>query len=418
MGKELFKNMLLEEIKRIDALAISKRHEKVIEGFSNTNECPRAIIEGKDFLIFNSNDYLGLRFNNNILAAAERGAVTFGKSPGAVRFISGTTQAHKDLEKSLSIFHGKQDAMVFSSAFSANVSVLHALLKGQSAGSLVSADTLVISDELNHRSIIEGVRVANFTNEQKKIFKHMDYTDLENILIQNKGKFLRVVIATDGIFSMLGEAQDIKKIKTLAEKYDEDFEQGIIVIVDDAHGVGCFGPTGRGCEEVFGAESDILVGTLGKAFGAEGGYVTADKIFIDYLRESAASYIYSNSISGAGASAGIEAIRLMSGNYGTAVLKKLQDNITFFKQKAHESGLIFANNSNHPIQPILIGDPLKTKKIAEELFKKGFLVTALSHPIVPAGKDEIRVQLSASHNESDIEQFVSACAQHYIDSSP
>lgn len=411
MGLDNFKNILRKELERIDSLKVAKRNEKTIKGFTQ-DLCPRAIIKDKNYILFNSNDYLGLRFNKAVIAAEERGTNLYGVGPGAVRFISGTTEAHKNLEKSIADFHGREDAIIFSSTFAANLSVLHALIKGQSAESLVSVNTLVISDELNHRSIIEGIRVANLPTEQKKVFKHLNYEDLERILIDNKGRFNRVVLVTDGIFSMLGEAQNLKKIKTLAEKYDSEYEEGIIIVMDDAHGVGCFGATGRGCEEEFGARADVLIGTFGKAFGADGGYVVGDKLLIDYLRESAASYIYSSPISGGNASAGVEAIHIMHGPEGKNILNKLNRNISLFKQKATQAGLVLAADSSHPIQPILIGDSEKTKKLIELLFHDGFLVTNINYPIVPKGRDEIRVQISALHGEKEIVDFVNACVKH------
>ncbi|MDP4039000.1 MAG: aminotransferase class I/II-fold pyridoxal phosphate-dependent enzyme [Candidatus Pacearchaeota archaeon] len=407
MGLKKFKEILGNELGRIDSLGISKRNERVIEGFWEDG----AIIGGRRYVVFNSNDYLGLRLNKKIISAEEEGTKKYGAGPGAVRFISGTTEVHKNLELAIAKFHGREDAILFSSAFSANLSVLHSLIKGQSVDSLVSSNTLVISDELNHRSIIEGIRVSGISKLQKEVFSHMNYDDLERIIRENKGKFRRVIIVTDGIFSMLGEAQDIKKIKTIAERYDDEFEEGILVVVDDAHRVGCFGKTGRGCEEFFGARADIIIGTLGKAFGADGGYVTGDKIFIDYFRESAASYVYSNPISGGNASAGLEALRIIS-EEGVKILKKLNENIKIFKEGIVSNGLKLASDSNHAIQPILIGDPEKTKKIVSLLFDDGFLVTGINYPIVPKGCDEIRVQISAAHKKEDIENFVDSCERH------
>ena len=173
--------------------------------------------------------------------------------------------------------------MAFSSAFAANMAVLHCIIKGQSSASLVSAETLVISDELNHRSIIDGIRVAGLGKENRAIFKHMDYADLDQVLAENAGKFKRVLIVSDGIFSMLGECGDVKKIVDAAEKYDSAYEQGIITAIDDSHGVACYGSGGRGCEEKTGGKCDLLVATFGKGFGSDGGYVTGSKIMMDYL---------------------------------------------------------------------------------------------------------------------------------------
>ncbi len=410
MGKEKFKEILGKEVKRVDNLAISKRHERVIEGFTE-EECPRAIISNKKYILFNSNDYLGLRFNKGVKEAKNEFSEKYGISAGAVRFISGTMKAHKDLEREIANFHNREDAIIFSSAFATNFGVLHSLIRGQSADSIVSSDVLVISDELNHRSIIDGIRVANISKEQKKLFKHLDYADLRNILQDNEGKFSRVLIITDGIFSMLGEAQNIKKIKECVEEYDVSYPEGIFVVMDDAHGVGCFGESGKGCEEVFGAEADILIGTLGKAFGVEGGYATGGKDVIDYFRESAATYIYSGPISPGAAGAAIASFEIMNSEEGKKILKKLKDNIKRFKRKMGDAGFRFVVNSEHAIQPILVGNTEKSRALAEELYNNGIAVTNINYPVIPRGKDEIRVQINALHTDKEIDYFVDKCSE-------
>ena len=409
MSKDNFKIILNNELKRIDDLGISKRNEIIIEGFSFEQDyAPKAIIEGKKFSIFNSNDYLGLRLNKKVLEAEHNAALKFGSGPGAVRFISGSMKIHKELEEYVAKFHEREDCIIFSSAFATNFGALHALIKGQSKDSLVSNNTLVISDELNHRSIIDGIRVAGLNKENKAIFKHRNIEDLKNVLETNKGKFKRVLIITDGIFSMLGNYQDLKNLNEVINHYDNKFEEGIILIVDDAHGVGAFGKKGRGVEEFCNSKADILIGTFGKGFGVDGGYVVGDKIFIDYLRESAATYIYSNPISPGTAGAALKSLEIVNSTEGIKLIEKLNENINYFKEKIKKSNFELASESVHAIQPILIGDPIKTKKIVDELYKKGILVTNISYPIVPKGKDEIRVQLNALHTKNDIDEFFEA----------
>ena len=402
MGKDNFFKLIKQEIARIDEIQTDKRHEKVISGFHGT----KALIHGKEFLIFNSNDYLGLRHNQKIKHAEEEASKKYGAGPGAVRFISGTMQVHKDLENALAKFHGREDAMIFSSAFAANMAVLHCIIKGQSRDSVVHGDTLVISDELNHRSIIDGIRVAGLDKDHKLIFKHMDMDDLDKVLSENKGKFKRVLVVTDGIFSMLGEYQDIGKMQEICDKYDEDFEEGIITAVDDSHGVGAFGKSGRGCEEASDGKCDLLIGTMGKGFGTDGGYVVGSKLMIDYMRESCATYIYSNPFSPGTAGASLAAVNLVNTIEGLTLLKKLNDNISYFKEKALEAGFKFACESVHPIQPLLIGDTAKTKALTKALFEAGILVTNINFPVVPKGRDEIRVQINASHSERDLDEFL------------
>ncbi|MFT4305032.1 MAG: aminotransferase class I/II-fold pyridoxal phosphate-dependent enzyme, partial [Candidatus Woesearchaeota archaeon] len=376
MSKENFKNILKEELKRVDELGISKRNEIIIEDFSfEEGYAPKAIIKGKKYSIFNSNDYLGLRLNKKVIEAEHNASNKYGSGPGAVRFISGSMLIHKELEKEVAKFHDREDCIIFSSAFATNFGVLHSLIKGQSRDSLINKDTLVISDELNHRSIIDGIRVAGLSKENKSIFKHQNFNDLKNILETNKGKFKRVLVITDGIFSMLGNYQDLSKINEVIDEYENEFEEGIILIVDDAHGVGAFGNSGRGVEEYCNSKSDILIGTFGKGFGVDGGYVVGDKIYIDYLRESAATYIYSNPISPGTAGAALKSIQLVNSDEGKELLKKLNDNISYFKEKIKNSKFELASQSVHAIQPILIGDPIKTRKIVDELYNKGILVT-------------------------------------------
>lgn len=291
MAKQNFYAILQKELDRIEAANTTKREEKIIEGFTK-DPSPRAIIDKKEYLVCNSNDYLGLRFNEALREGEKEASDTYGTGPGAVRFISGTLAVYKQLEEALASFHGREAGMIFSSAFATNLAVIFCLIKGQSKDSVVRGETLVISDSLNHRSIIDGIRVAGLSKEQKAIYQHLDYNDLSRVLEENKGKFKRVLVITDGVFSMLGENADLQQLKKVTERFDREYEEGVLLIVDDSHGVGAFGETGRGDEEVSGAKADVLISTLGKAFGADGGYVVADKIIIDYLRESAATYIH------------------------------------------------------------------------------------------------------------------------------
>lgn len=405
MGKQNFFHTLQQELQRIEDAKTAKRHEKIIEGFTD-DPAPRALIEGKSYRIFNSNDYLGLRFHPKLKAAEMAASDAFGTGPGAVRFISGTLKVHRDLEKAVAKFHGKDDAIVISSAFATNLAVLFCLIRGQSADSVVSGDTLVISDELNHRSIIDGIRVAGLPKENKAIFKHMNASDLKRVLTEHKGKFSRVIVVTDGVFSMLGEYQDLKGLRAVIDAADKHFAEGIILVVDDAHGIGAFGKTGRGVEEVCGTSADVLVGTFGKAFGADGGYVTGDQIVIDYLRESAATYIYSNSISPGTAAAAKAAVKLLETKSGSKLLVKSRTNVALFKKLMKKAGFAFAADSSHPIQPVLMGSAAVSKAFREALFEVGILVTSINYPVVPKGRDEIRVQISASHTKADIEYFV------------
>jgi len=405
MSSKNFFSLLSYELERIDSLGLSKRQEKVIEEFTRKNP-PKAIIEGKDYYIFNSNDYLSLRFHPRLKQKEKETSEKYGTGPGAVRFISGTLKIHKDLEKELAQFHQKEEAMIFSSAFATNQGVIFPLIVGQTRNTVVSDKVLVVSDELNHRSIIDAIRLAKLPKEQKAIFKHLDTDNLESIIKNAIGNFDRVLIITDGVFSMLGEVQKLKEIADIKKRYDEKFKNGILIVVDDAHGVGVLGKMGRGSEEEEKCEVDVLIGTFGKAFGTDGGYVVSKKIIIDYLRESAATYIYSNNLTPGTAGASLEALKILQEKEGFQIRKKLIDNINYFKKLAGNEKIPMAANSFHPIQPVLIGDPKKTKKIVKKLFAYGFLTTAISYPVVPQGRDEIRIQINANHNEKVIDLLI------------
>ena len=257
------------------------------------------------------------------------------------------------------------------------------------------------------RCIIDGIRVANLPKENRFVFNHLDLSDLDRILKEKRGAFQRAIVVTDGIFSMLGEAQDIKKMRQIVDAHDAHFPEGACLVVDDAHGVGAFGKTGRGVEEHFQEKGDVLIGTLGKAFGADGGYVVADQTIIDYLRESAATYIYSNSISPGTAGAALASFHLMETGEGKMLLERLERNRAHFHREMEKAGCAFAANSVHPIQPVLLGDSTKTTRFKQGLYDGGILVTSINYPVVPKGRDEIRVQISAAHTAEDIDAFVS-----------
>lgn len=407
MATKNFLNLLSSELKRLDDASSSKRQEKIIEGFTKDNP-PQAIIGGKNYYVFNSNDYLSLRFHPRLKQKEKEATEKYGTGPGAVRFISGTLKIHKDLEKELARFHQKEEAMIFSSAFATNQGVIFPLIVGQSKNTLVSDKVLVVSDELNHRSIIDAIRLAKLPKEQKAIFKHLDISNLELIIKNAINKFDRLLIITDGVFSMLGEVQKLKAITNLKKQYDEKFKNGILVVVDDAHGVGVLGKIGQGSEEEEKCNVDVLIGTFGKAFGTDGGYVVSKKVIIDYLRESAATYIYSNNLTAGTAGASLEALKIIQEEEGLKIRKKLIDNINYFKKTAQDEKIPMAANSFHPIQPVLIGDTKKNKQIVAELLNFGFLTTAISYPVVPPGCDEIRIQINANHNKKTINLLIGA----------
>jgi len=346
----------------------------------------------KEFLRMNSNSYLGMSLRKEVINAEEKAAKAFGAGPGAVRFISGTFNVHRELEKKLAKFHKKQDAMLFSSAYATMVGIL---------APLITKDTVVISDELNHNCIINAIRLSR--PKDKKIYKHLDMKDLEKKIKETIGKAKRLIIVTDGIFSMRGDYAPINEISDIAKKYDAKFSENIVVMVDDSHGIGALGKTGRGTEEYTKAKGvDVIVGTLGKSFGINGGYVTSNQTIITYLRETAPMYIYSNPITVSEASAAMKALDILQSKKGEKILKHIREMTKRFEQGLLKLGYEIIE-SEHPIVPVMIRDTKKTADLVNFLLDNGILATGLNYPVVPKGDEEIRFQITADHTPADID---------------
>ena len=386
-----------------------KGRETVICGVkaAQANWGPRLYLEGqgeKEFLQMNSNSYLGLSRNRQVIAAEEAAAVKFGTGPGGVRFISGTYQPHVQLEKRLATFHHRQAAMLCSAAYSTVMAVLPAL---------ITPETIVISDSLNHNCIINGIKLSR--PAAKQIYAHLDMEDLETKLQQSIGSGRRVIVISDGIFSMRGDYAPLDKLLATCQRHEQNFAEGIITIIDDSHGVGAFGQTGRGTEEYTDARADLLIATLGKAMGVNGGYVTGSSTIIEYLRETAPFYIYSNPITPAEAAAACKSLDILDSPEGCALLEKLRTLTKRLEAGLMDLGLeIIAGE--HPIVPLLIRDTEKTALLVEYLFQNNILATGLKYPVVPRGDEEIRFQVSAGHTPKDID-FVLAVLRQFQDSS-
>lgn len=355
----------------------------------------RFIIAGegeKEFIRMNSNSYLGMSLRPRVVEAEEEASREYGAGPGAVRFISGTYRPHVELEQKLAEFHGRDAAMIFSSAYATIISVISALTTDQ---------TMLVSDELNHNCIINAMKLARPLG--KAVYKHNDVRGLEAELQKAVGQARRVLVITDGIFSMRGDHAPLKEIVDLAERYDDKFEENVVVIVDDSHGVGAFGRTGRGTEEYTSAgKIDVLVGTLGKAFGVNGGYVTAANALISFLRETSPMYIYSNPITPAEANAAVRALELLDSAEGRALLDRLRA-----LTKRFEAGLVRHGfeiiPGEHPVVPLMVRDTAKTRALVAHLRANGVLAAGLAYPVVPRGDEEIRFQVNADHTEKDID---------------
>lgn len=350
-------------------------------------------LEGVDreFLRMNSNSYLGLSHHPAVIEAEERAASEFGAGPGAVRFISGTYKAHVDLEKRLAEFHGRGGSVIYSSAYGAVLSTLSAL---------ITPETLVLSDELNHNCIINGVRMSK--PGARAVYPHLDFDALDGALEEGVGGAKRAIVVTDGVFSMRGDFADLAAINETAARHDDSYPEGVTVVVDDSHGVGAYGSSGRGTEEVTGGQVDVLIGTLGKAFGVNGGYVTGSETLATYLRESGPMYIYSNPITVGEAAAAEMALAILDSPEGEALLDHLGRMTGRF-----ESGLVDAGYETipgpHPVVPLMVRDTAKTAALVEHLFENGVLATGLNYPVVPKGDEEIRFQVNANHTVADID---------------
>jgi len=346
----------------------------------------------REFIRMNSNSYLGLGLKDEVIQAEEKTANRFGAGPGAGRSLSGTYDVHIELEKKLAKFHNKEAGMIFSSAYA---TVIGSLV------SLITEETIVISDELNHNCIINGIRLAR--PKEKKIYSHNNTNELEIYIKESIGKCKRLIIVTDGIFSMRGEYALLPKIADLAEKYESEFTEGILMIVDDSHGVGAIGKTGRGTMEIADENRvDILISTLGKALGVNGGYLVSNAEVVEYLKQTAPFYVYSNPITPSEASAAVKALEILDSEKGKRLLEDLREKMTYFRNGLIDLGYEVIK-AEHPIVPLMIRDTDKTKELVNFLKANGIFTAGIFYPIVPRGGELIRFQISTDHTKSDLD---------------
>lgn len=352
-------------------------------------------VDRKKVLNMCANNYLGLADNPDLIAAAQESLDRWGFGLSSVRFICGTQTVHKELEDSISKFLGMEDTILYSSCFDANGGLFEALL---------GEEDTIISDELNHASIIDGIRL---TKAKRLRYKNNNMEDLEEKLKEAQGARIKL-IATDGVFSMDGYIANLKDICNLAEKYDA------LVMVDDSHAVGFMGKTGRGTHEycdVMG-RVDIITGTLGKALGgASGGYTSSKKNVIELLRQRSRPYLFSNSLAPAIAAASLKTIELLSRS--TNHRDKLFDNTEYFRRQIKEIGLDVLPGV-HPIVPIMLYDAKTATEFSKRMLDKGVYVIGFSYPVVPMGKARIRTQVSAGHSKEDLD-FVITCFKEVKD---
>jgi glycine C-acetyltransferase len=369
------------------------------------NRGPRVRLAGEGerlFLRMNSNGYLGMALRPEIAEAEAAATSRFGAGPQAVRFISGTFAPHVELEQRLAAFHEREACMVFSSAYAAVMGVLPPLL---------AADSAVVSDALNHNCIINAIRLSGASGQtQRHVYAHCDVGQLgEGLERAAEAGARRAVVVTDGVFSMRGDVAPLREIVACAGSFDARFPENAIVVVDDSHGVGALGATGRGSEEETGARADVLVGTLGKAFGVNGGYVVGDAVLVEYLREVSPFYVYSNPITPGEAAAAAKAVELLDSERGRALLGQLRAMTARFERGLLELGCETIPGP-HPVVPLLLRNTEKTAALARHLRRHGVLATGLAYPVVPRGEEEIRFQLSAGHTEADVDEVLGVLA--------
>jgi glycine C-acetyltransferase len=394
---------LVRQVADLDARGVRKRFEPVVTAVlpGSGERGPRYLLEGegdRPFLRMNSNGYLGLALHDVVRAAEEDAVRRFGTGPQAVRFISGTYGVHTQLEARLAAFHGREAAMLFSSAYACVLGTLPALM---------SPSTAVASDELNHNCIITATRLAQPV--RKVVYPHADVAALDAGLAELAGACDRVLVVTDGVFSMRGDHAPLDHIVDIARRHDPAFAENVAVVVDDSHGVGALGATGRGTEEATGARADVLIGTLGKAFGVNGGYVVGSQALVDVLRETATTYVYSNPITPAEAAAALASVELLDSEAGRVLLARLRASTRRLRDGLAELGFETIPGE-HPVVPLLVRDTERAQALAAHLRVHGVLATGLAYPVVPRGEEELRFQVSADHTEADIDAALAALA--------
>lgn len=373
---------ILDEIRRSGLY----KDERVI---TSTQGVEITLASGQKVLNFCANNYLGLSSHPEVIRAAQEALHRWGYGMSSVRFICGTQEVHKELEKALAEFLGFEDAILYAAAFDANSGVFEPLMGPEDA---------IISDALNHASLIDGIRL---TKSQRYVYRHADMEDLEAQLKKAQAARFRMIV-TDGVFSMDGDVAPLAEIVALAQKYDS------LILVDDSHATGFWGPTGKGSIEYCGVmgKVDLVTSTLGKALGgAMGGFVAGERAVIDLLRQRSRPYLFSNSLTPIIAGASLAILRMLSQT--EELRNKLRENTLLFRREIQAAGFEI-KPGEHPIVPIMLYEATLAQRFAAELLKEGIYVIGFSYPVVPKGQARIRVQLSAAHEPSHILRAVEA----------
>lgn len=388
------KASLLEELAEIKETGLWKT-ERVI---ASAQKNDITLADGSEVINMCANNYLGLANNPDVIQAAKDSYDRWGFGLASVRFICGTQSIHKTLEAKVTNFLGMEKTILYAACFDANTGLFETIL---------GKDDAVISDELNHASIIDGVRLCKAARFR---YKNNDMVDLEDKLEQAKaGGARRILITTDGVFSMDGTVAQLDKICDLADKYDA------MVHHDDCHAVGFMGKTGRGIHEYHGVMDriDIITGTFGKALGGgSGGYTSGRKEIIDLLRQRSRPYLFSNTVAPAICAAAIKVLEMLSSS--TTLRDRLQENTRYFRKGMQEAGFSISSGE-HPIVPVMLGDAVLAQKMSEKLLERGIYAVGFFFPVVPKGKARIRTQISAAHTKEDLDKAISAFAVTYAE---
>jgi len=388
------------ELRELEEQGRMKSPERIIEEYipAKGESGPRYRLSGSEgeFIRLNSNSYLSLSNNAELMMAADRATDKFGVGPGAVRFIDGTFIHHIELEKRVAAFVGKPGAKIFNSAYTSNCGL---------ALAISNKKTHWVGDQLNHNSIIRAMRFCNIPKKNKGIYRHNDMQDLKRCLDEVNPEIERVVVIFDGIFSMRGDYAPIDEINHICRLYDSKFKDGVITVVDDSHGIGAYGDRGRGTPDYCDAQPDIIVGTFGKAFGVNGGFVAASHTIVESIRQKADTYIYTNPLSVADCAAAKKALDICDSDEGLGLLADLKLRTAQFRHGLESLGRETIPGP-HPVVPLLIRDTAKTRELVDYLYGNGVLVVGLTFPVVPKGSETIRFQINACHTAADIDYVI------------
>jgi len=393
---------LASDVADLEREGRAKAPERIIEGYEAAagTRGPRYLLQGGAgrYLRMNANSYLSLSHHPALLHAADEAARVFGAGPGAVRFIDGTCIHHVMLESRIAAFTGRPAAKAFNSAYTTILGT---------AITLSGPDTYWVGDELNHNCIIRAMRIANVPGDRRSIFRHNSADDLARRLEAVPDGIGRVVVIFDGIFSMRGDAAPLKDLLGVTAAHEHRFRDGVVTMMDDSHGIGAYGATGRGTEEHAGAQVDILVGTFGKAFGVNGGFVAGSPELVEAVRQKADTYIYTNPLGAADCAAAVAAVDIADSPEGLERLANLGARTRQLREGLATLGLESIPGP-HPVVPLLLRSTDKVRAAVSGLFDRHILAVGLTFPVVPKGDETIRFQVNAAHTEADIDEVLDA----------